>query len=193
MQFQFYHQNVQVLRAGMSTSMSEEHFSNPQSFEPERWLRHHPRYWQLGLSSHFITLDFSSTPVWILITGTTQRIHLRTYHLVTGPGWLSHTCQNKDQTGKFSKQQYKNVHPGLAWARGLQSWNSTSWQPRWVASCENRLGSILIAEPNMKLIMWSIIMSNIVNGFHSSKNYLPRTFNLRWSKDSKWSIWVRKR
>ena len=38
-----------------------------------------------------------------------------------------------------------------------------------------------------------IIMSNIVNGFHSSKNYLPRPFTFRWSKDSKWSIWVRRR
>ena len=131
------HQNAQVLRAGMSTSMSEEHFSNPQSFEPERWLRNHPGYsssiWKFSstlawvLISVWITFNYSSAWVWILITGTTQRIHLQTYHLVTGPGWLSQRVLHVETrilkvytvrtdctvTGKLSKQQYKMYIQGL--------------------------------------------------------------------------------
>jgi len=43
----------------MSTSMSEEQFSNPQSFEPERWLRHHPGH---NSADPFANLPFGHGP-----------------------------------------------------------------------------------------------------------------------------------
>jgi len=56
-----YHvpKGTKVLRAGISTSMSEEQFSNPKSFEPERWLRNHPRH---NSADPFANLPFGHGP-----------------------------------------------------------------------------------------------------------------------------------
>ena len=50
---------TKVVRAGMITSVSSEHFTDPESFVPERWLRADPKY---NTANSFANLPWGHGP-----------------------------------------------------------------------------------------------------------------------------------